>query len=517
VPQRSLSRSLVIVALAETMARLVPIITLGFAARTLGAAAFGQASLLISFVDVGLVITAFGYHYAYAAQVTKVGSLPASAAASASEGVVNKGEWERDLAHDIIVMRLVHALVAVGMLTAFLGLVTGYEDLLGSFLVLSPLLIIGALDLTHHFVQQRATARVSSATAFAKIALLALMLLAVRDEDDLLVYAALMLATNSVVHLYTFWVWCRYADPHAKTALNQDSAPRPAGQVRHRLTGLFKVSWPHGCAFMMLVLIDRLDWFIGNTVLSDQELGHYVGITKTLQSGAGLMTAAMAPFLSEFVLAKTPAELSRSTQLALSLGVGLGALALLAVGSFPELFFGLLLGGRFEVDTTVSMVSACGLLGYVVFYICGFQILQLRGGLKALLLIMAAGVGVACTPLLVPQATSHTLAWASALAKLCLGGASLWALPHYVHLNRAVLRALARGVFCAFAAALLLHLMNLEGFRQMASQNLAQLLNWAGGAAAFWPKALVFSLGLVGLALSVRQALHLAKPRDRSP
>jgi O-antigen/teichoic acid export membrane protein len=408
------------VLVAETLSRLIPILTIGFAARMLGVAAFGQAHILLSAIDLGLVLVAFGYNYTYNAN--------RPALDPAAPNLVSSGDvaWTKT----IIRLRFWHATAASLLIGVGLYAIPTFGSLGVPFLWLTPFLLLASLDCTHHFVHTRQTASLSVAVTTAKIALLALIVVLVDDTSDMVLYAALMLSTNAVVHGFSWWVWKRdtadvrwHSTPKQadKNELNQGHTPGAAG-------GILRLSLPHATALVLLLLIERADWLVGNASLSQNALGEYVGMTKTLLAGSGIIVASMAPFLSEYQNAQSRAEFSRFAQLAIAFSGGLGALAILTIGCFPHLIFPLVLGKAFSIDPKIALVAACGIAGHMVFYVAGFQLLQVRGRAKLLIAILTGGLLISLVPLLMPLPGVVEVTAATAVARMAMATAAVIAI-----------------------------------------------------------------------------------------
>lgn len=498
----SLRRSVTIVFIAETLSRALPVLTMGYAARALGTVAFGQAHLLLSAVDIALTIVAFGYGFAYASR--RRHELDAAEAPLGSALTMQDILWSRH----IIVLRLIQAVSAAGILFFVMTRLGTWAPLARDFALVTPLVVLGAFDATHYFVQTHTVARISSATTIAKVGILALIFLFIRDEGDRLLYVVCMLLSNAVVHVYSFAIWLREAmkvwqqaadaSPKGRALLSSTSLKDPS--LAQGLWSMFKASRYHALALCLLIVLERIDWLVGNQLLSSQDLGTYVGMTKTLQAGSGLMTAVTAPFLSEFVSARFRSALSDKVHLALILSVGMAALAILVIGCLPDFVFGIVLGPGFTIDPALALLATVGIAGQVVFFVMGFQLLQVRGKRHYLPTIMTAALVVSLLPLVWPEADVRVVTWFSALARLSMGIAACCAARTLLDSKPAIIKRLLVTLAMATAAGLLC----------------LGLRSWSTAPLPHGATLAIFAAVLTAMVLTMRPYLQPILPKNKA-
>jgi O-antigen/teichoic acid export membrane protein len=352
--------------ITEVVSRFFPLFIIRQTTEALGLNAFGEMQVLMATIDILIQLIGPGYGTFAALEVSKDPSNVAHVSRIASL---------------TILIRLIHALAILILLVPLAGQFAGQSTPIIFGLATLSFLTVFDMEFLHSSLQKMAP--FSVLVLIAKITGFLLILTQVKSPSDKYLYTVLVLGTNSLISMATFYYhknWWHWQKP-SMAALYE----------------FLKGSLPFNLGLITVGMVDRLDLILVKKFFTDAQAGVYAIPLKLTQSLFPLLISVSRVFFSEMLAGDVDRNLITKivrVETLLALGVLIpmvagsywtGAYVLNLIFSVNDNSYGLLLA-------ILSFSAAASL----VIHIYGYQVLwrHQKGGLviKTMLFVLFACV-----------------------------------------------------------------------------------------------------------------------------
>ena len=370
----SLKKNIAWVVLGEGINRLLPLLVLSHAIRSLGSNAFGHAQFVLNVIETAIPFVVFGYTY--------TGII---------DSVETKAESDASRAETFLrlcILRALNAVIAITVGAVVLFSVPSYREAWLPFLAFSPLLLLTGFDATYLFLAEKQTGRLTRATAAAKVVFLLGVFFFVREPAHKWRFVLCMLGMNAATLLYGLM------------ALAPSLFPRDRNEIKSivlesvRFDLLRDRVWkalPFATALVILPFFERGDVFAMERLETGEVSGTYQAFAKLAQSVVGVASAVLLPFFSEFASETSLTRIKDLLHVTLVGSASLASAAFLVAVFFDVELSAYFLGHASTLERGVLQTLFLSLLPTMLIYILGFQILMLKKKQFLLTSLLAVG------------------------------------------------------------------------------------------------------------------------------
>jgi O-antigen/teichoic acid export membrane protein len=375
----SLRRNIGWMLVAEVFNRIIPLVVLARATRRLGMDAFGQAQFVLNVLESAIPWIAFGYtfvgvlaHHESEKNRAQLGHPPSGAAEHFLEFAA------------ISVMRCFNAIIVVGVTAVLLWSQPSYTDALFPFLWFVPFLFLGAFDPSYLYLANGQIGRFTRVTTLAKAVFYVAALLLIEGPSDKWLFVFCMMAVNATTVIVGLVAAFRDLPLAALRAASK-------GIAFARARNLFVRAIPFAVLMGLLPLYERAEVFAVERSFAAVTSGSFQALFKLQQSALGIVSALMAPFLSEFLRADDPIRIRRLLEIALAFGALIASCGYVFSIYFGEEFLRVFFGASQSPDVAIFEVLMLSMFPAIVVTVFGMQILALFGGKLWVAVCLAAG------------------------------------------------------------------------------------------------------------------------------
>ena len=360
---------------SEAVNKVVPLLTMHFAATRLGAEGFGVSQFAMWLIEWAILLVAFGY-----AQ-----SAPVAIRRAASD------LEKRQVAGALVINRLVHSALAFCALYAATRLNQQWGVYRPAVMASAFILFLTAFDMSGILIATQRVGAYSLVTILAKLLSLAGIWLMVRTPQDSAVYVTISNGANGAICAGSLVL---------AACFSGISAPS-LKQMRR----IWRMSAPFALSVVVLAMVERFDLYLVESTMGPEGAGWYSGPTKLMQSLVPPIVAISTVFFSEMVRAQDDASLRQHLRLSL-LTVMMFVLPLIAGTWFTGgAILGLVFGPGFEQQAATLNILVLNALAHAFILTIGFQTLGLRHRMRPVYLALIAGLacGTIAGPFLVSK------------------------------------------------------------------------------------------------------------------
>lgn len=375
----SLRRNIGWMLVAEVFNRIIPLAVLARATRRLGMDAFGQAQFVLNVLESAIPWIAFGYtfvgvlaHHENEKSRAQLGHPPSGAADHFLEFAA------------ISALRCVNAILVVGVTAVLLWSQPSYSDALFPFLWFVPFLILGAFDPSYLYLANGQIGRFTRVTTVAKAVFYVAALLLIEGPSDKWLFVFCMMAVNATTIIVGLAAAFRNLPLSAIRAARR-------GMAFARARSLFVRAIPFAVLMGLLPLYERAEVFAVERSFVAVTSGSFQALFKLQQSALGIVSALMAPFLSEFLRTEDPGRIRRLLEIALAFGALIASGAYVFAMYFGQDFLRLFFGSATATDAAVFEILMFSLFPAIIVAVFGMQIMALFGGKLWVALCLAGG------------------------------------------------------------------------------------------------------------------------------
>lgn len=347
---------------SEAVNKVVPLLTMHFAALRLGAAGFGVSQFSMWLIDWGVLFVSFGY-----AQ-----SAPVAIRRATSE------LEKRQVAGAMILNRLAHALVGSVILLVAASMNPDWEVYRPVVMASTFILFLTAFDMSGILVARQKLGAYSLVTIAAKLASLFAVWGLIRTPQDSGTYVAITNGANGAICAGSLLL---------VLLIRGISAPS-LDQMRR----VWRLSAPFALSVMVLVLVERFDLFLVERSMGPEGAGWYSGPAKLMQSLIPLIATISTVFFSEMVGTHDEASMRKHLRFSL-MAVMMFVLPLIAGTWFTGAgILRLIFGPGFEDQASTLNILVLNALAHAIILTIGFQTLGLRHRMRPVYLALIAGL-----------------------------------------------------------------------------------------------------------------------------
>jgi O-antigen/teichoic acid export membrane protein len=357
---RALSFSLV----AEVFGKLAPFICLRIALNSMGLEAFGKAQYLLWVIELlGFWINA-GY-----------GTYGVIAAA---ENLREGGDLGRTYAaitaNKLLLLGLAASLFLLYGFNSKEFHAYGYDIVL-----LSMFLLAVVVDAYYFAVASKLLARVAKVQMMAKILQVAAVYLLIAGPSDYVIFAAVILATNALVALFTAgWLirqngfsWCSWQE----------------------FRSCFRRALPFSIGIILLVSLERFDLYFIERYFAASALGAYSAASRLIIAASPLIWVIGHVFFGEALHSDEQMAQHRLRQ-GMTISGGVVILGALVTYFYSEMVLQTIYGRVILQAAQSLQILIWGLVAQLVYHTFGSQWLTMKKKLTQLNLALAISLGV---------------------------------------------------------------------------------------------------------------------------
>ena len=383
---------------SEAVNKVVPLLTMHFAALHLGVAGFGISQFSMWLLEWGIISVAFGYSQALPVALRRA----------------NSDQEKRQLTGALLVNRVGHAALGCLLLTLIVRLNPAYGVYWPAVGTSLFILLLSALDLSGGLIAVQRIWQYSALMIIAKLASLLAVWRFIQTTTDAALYVGLTNAANGGICIGTFilgWIFIGFSRPSYS-------------QMRH----MFLLSVPFALSGIMLLCVERFDLFLVERGIGPEGAGFYSGPAKLLQSLIPLITSISSVFYSEMIGIHEEESLKKHLRFSL-LSVMIFVLPLI-VGTW---FTGgeilkLVFGPGFELQSKTLSILILNSFAHAVILMIGFQTIGLRHKMRPVYVALLIGLvaGMVAGPYLVQKYGYVGAAIGSVTSRWISAAAILW-------------------------------------------------------------------------------------------
>ncbi len=352
---------------SEAVNKVVPLLTMHFAATRLGAAGFGVSQFAMWLIDWAILFVAFGY-----AQSTPVAIRRA-----------NSDLEKRQVAGALVINRLVHAALAFGGLYAATRINPQWSVYQPAVMASAFILFLTAFDMSGILIATQKLGAYSLVTILAKLLSLAGVWIMVRAPEDSALYVTITNGANGAICAGSL-ILAVFFSGIAAPSINQ-------------MRRIWRISAPFALSVTILVLVERFDLYLIERAMGPEGAGWYSGPAKLMQSLVPLIATISTVFFSEMVNTHDDASLRRHLRLSL-MTVMMFVLPLIAGTWFTGgEILAIIFGPGFEQQARTLNILVFNALAHAFILTIGFQTLGLRHRMRPVYLALAAGLALGIT------------------------------------------------------------------------------------------------------------------------
>lgn len=422
--------------MGEAVNKLVPLLTMHFAAVRLGAAGFGISQFAMWLLEWAILFVSFGYPQ----------SAPVAVRRAASD------DEKRQIAGALILNRLVHAGLAFTILFAAASLNDDWAIYRPAVLASGFIIFLSAFDMSGILIGVQKLGAYSMVTILAKLGSLLAVWALIQSPRDSGIYVAITNGANGAICIGSLILALIFTGVGAPTL----------DQMRN----VWRISAPFALSVLALLLVERFDLYLVERAMGPEGAGWYSGPAKLMQSIVPLIATISTVFYSEMAGTHDDTSLRRHLRFSL-MTVFMFVLPIIAGTWFTGgEFLALVFGPGFEQQASTLNILVVNALAHALILVIGFQTLGLRHRMRPV--YVALGIGLVCG-ILAGDAMSRDLGYMG------------------VAIASAASRCLAAAIIVGVALRLgLVHL-----------RELVEPL-WKAGAPALGMSLVLFSLDLAG-------------------
>lgn len=363
IQSKRLSFTLLANLVTEIFLKFIPLLMIHLGQRRLGLEAFGYAQFGIALIETVLPFIPAGYN---------------------NYGTVRLGQIRDDvtgirrLISNMVALKLIHALVVLGMLVALTLVVPGYHPYTALVVILSFALLFSGTEMLWVQIGIQKYAWFGLFNAIGKLVSLALVVLFVHGPSDASAYAAFTLLATTVLNLGTT-IYCLRLYPLLRPQWNE-------------MRAIIRNSKAFALVSVLLVVYERVDILLVERMFDLTNVGLYGGPARIGHALNQIVAAIVLSFFAEMVVQHSRESLTK--HLAVSVWTTLSFLSPIVFGAWfvGHEVLGLILGGEFYQQRDVLGMLLFGNLGSALMGIFGLQILQNRGAAQELLVALGGGI-----------------------------------------------------------------------------------------------------------------------------
>lgn len=278
----------------------------------------------------------------------------------------------------IFLIKLMNAVIVVLFLITFLKLNSDFSNYYQPIILLLFAPILLAFDSTYFLVARQKVWVYSSISIFVKLSSVFLIFAFVNKESDALMYAALTLAANSCISIFTFiYVFINYVRPIKLS----DRIP---------FRRIIKSSFSFSVLLVLSFFLDKYDILLVQTILGEYSVGLYSAAQKLSISIYGIIAVIYTVFHSESLganSAQNSNSLNRNTTL--SIYAMLWVLIPIVVGSLfvSKELIATIISPDYTDSHMVFILLNLTLLPQSAIIVLGSSFLIIKGHIKKINLI----------------------------------------------------------------------------------------------------------------------------------
>lgn len=388
--KKRIALTLFLAFLSEIANKIIPLISLHFAANRLGTASFGVSQFAIWLLDWGVLATAYGF--------SQIG--PVMLRADKSQ------EAQRRVHGSIVASRLALALVSAITLGVLVQEHSVYAPYKWAVISSITILFTSAIDAGWILIARQKMALWSVLSILAKFGSLLLILNFVQDPEDTVKFVIITNLANSFISICSFMI-----------ALKLIGLRLPSTQ---ELRKAFKLATPFAVSTSLMLVMDRYDLFLVERYLGTSETGIYAAATKLVGSIFPLILAVTTIFYSEMMAQSDRESIERHLKASVFWACSALGPVLVGVWFVDNALLSLVFGEGYASGGAALSVLMLSMFFYGMITIFGFQLLTLKGLWKPLVFSLALGTlaGIFSGSSLISTYGTIAAAWSSLIAKL---------------------------------------------------------------------------------------------------
>ena len=355
---------------SEAVNKVVPLVTMHFAATRLGAAGFGVAQFAMWLLDWGILLVAFGYAQAIPVLLRRAGS----------------DVEKHQLVGALILDRLLLAFAALFLLWLAGATNPDWGIYLPAVAASVFILFVSALDLSGVLIAGQKVWAYSLLMIIVKSASLFAVWRFIQAPQDASLFVIISNGANGAICIGSLVLAIRYSGV-AMPSLKQ-------------MKMVFRLAAPFALSLAAFLCVERFDLYLVERSLGAEGAGWYSGPAKLMQSLVPLIVAISTVFYSEMVGIHDDASLGK--HLRFSLLCVMTFVLPLIVGTW---FTGaeilrLIFGPGFESQADTLSILVLNGFAHAVIVVIGFQTLGLRHRMRPVYVALLAAllVGIIAGP-----------------------------------------------------------------------------------------------------------------------
>lgn len=361
--RKRIASSLVTGIASEVANKIFPLLTLHFAAERLGVHSFGLSQFSQWLIDLAIFFVVFGYQN---------WSLIAWRN-STTEG-------RKTIFPTVVILRLVHAVLAILILMSALGGDSSWNKYQGVVLQSAFVILTSALDSTWTFTALNLLPILSFISIAAKTLSLVAIFALVRTEQDAGVYTFSTMSANALIAILTFWIAIRRVGWTWPTF-------KQLGQA-------FRGSLPYAISFFLLIALERFDLSLVEHYMGTEGAGAYGGPLKIAQSILPVAAMVTTVFFAEILGVYETESFLRHLRAGIRVAILIVSPIIAGVWFVDQTVVKLVIGDAFIPYANLLSIMTTSIMAQMFILAFGNQVLAIRGKMTWYNFALAIGIVV---------------------------------------------------------------------------------------------------------------------------
>lgn len=281
---KSLKRNFIMNIILTGSAYIFPLITFPYISRVLGAAGNGKISFADSIVTYFIMIAMLG--------------IPVYGIRACAK-VKNDKEKLSETVYEILIINIISTIISYLLLFIAITFITKFEEYKTLILILSISIFLNCIGVEWLFKAFEEYAYITVRSLIFKVISIILMFLLVKSQENIEIYAFIMLVSSSLSYIFNFMRIHKYTLPFRKVKdkLKFKKHIKPIFSFF-----LLSVSW---------TIYTHMDVVMIGFISTDQQVGYYsaaIKIKSILVSGVSALGTVLLPRLTTYVNNKNKEE-----------------------------------------------------------------------------------------------------------------------------------------------------------------------------------------------------------------